>query len=526
MFSIRQLYILVSVGYTLLLFLAMLMLRAFWYYPQEEDRALQFQQNEIHGFLSAFALRREQLTTLSQDYAIWNQSVDFTQTQNPDYLSDNFSIGTFTTQSLAATIILDRRGKPLFMASNHQGQLFDSPAYLSDWAEQSSTGFMPSATTSEIQLIRNAPHLVASTAIRLTEDSRDIHGWMILIREIDQAFIHVLAEISRLDIAFIPPPYAADMSNLLVPVRDIMANRPGCFLDNSGLPALCVNIRHSNGDGPHIINFSIFVGFLLISIIPAIIFIMLLRVIVDPIEHALKFLRHNNRNGQVRPLVFSKSPHVKELIELKNAFNQLVFASKRQQIKLQHISNTDRLTDIDNRRAFDTALDKCWRRIQRHPQSIALILVDIDYFKYYNDHYGHQAGDKALQLTAKALAGCARRSDEIAARFGGEEFALIIEVEDARALESLRHKINESIRALDIHHEFSPVSKQLTVSYGIAWIKDSGPWLQNVDSYSWVRAADSALYEAKAAGRNCSMLQMITRELPFTESPVLQKLPD
>ena len=84
MFSIRQLYILVSVGYTLLLFLAMLMLRAFWYYPQEEDRALQFQQNEIHGFLSAFALRREQLTTLSQDYAIWNQSVDFTQTQNPE----------------------------------------------------------------------------------------------------------------------------------------------------------------------------------------------------------------------------------------------------------------------------------------------------------------------------------------------------------------------------------------------------------------------------------------------------------
>ncbi|WP_296984996.1 diguanylate cyclase, partial [Thalassolituus sp. UBA1505] len=118
-----------------------------------------------------------------------------------------------------------------------------------------------------------------------------------------------------------------------------------------------------------------------------------------------------------------------------------------------------------------------------------------------------------------------RRTDEIAARFGGEEFALIMEAEDATALNRIRQRMDEAIHSLHIRHDYSPASKELTVSYGIAWIRDSGPWLEEYEMKVWLRAADAALYEAKAAGRNCNMLQILSRDVPLTESPVLQQLP-
>ena len=525
MFSIRQLYILVALGYTALLFIAMLMLRAFWFYPQEVEQALYIQQNEVHSFLAALELRDQQLSSLSDDYAIWNQSVDFTDTSDPEYLSDNFGPETFDTQSLAAAAILDRWGKPLFYAGFAAEELIPEPDYLADWLSSDSVNFMPDTQISSIELINQLPHLVSSSAIRLSEESTDIHGWMILIRRIDPEFIRILADVSRLQITLTEPPYAAAFTNLRMPIQDVQAARSGCITNNAGAASLCVTMQHGNGAGPSLINTPVLLVFLLISIIPAIIFIMLLKVIIDPIEYALKFLNQNNSSGQVRPLIFSKSPHVKELVELKKAFNQLVMTSKRQQIKLERISNTDRLTDISNRRAFDEALDKSWRRIQRHPQSIALILVDIDYFKNFNDHYGHQAGDSALQQVANALAGCTRRTDEIAARFGGEEFALIMEAEDATALNRIRQRMDDAIHSLHIRHDYSPASKELTVSYGIAWIRDSGPWLEEYEMKVWLRAADAALYEAKAAGRDCNMLQILSRDVPLTESPVLQQLP-
>ena len=89
-------------------------------------------------------------------------------------------------------------------------------------------------------------------------------------------------------------------------------------------------------------------------------------------------------------------------------------------------------------------------------------------------------GDDALHRVAQALKGCAKRTDEITSRVGGEEFALILYIDDANNLDAVRHRIHESIRELNIRHEHSSVSKKLTISFGIAWIRESGPWLENM----------------------------------------------
>src|SRR5690606_11133208 len=181
----------------------------------------------------------------------------------------------------------------------------------------------------------------------------------------------------------------------------------------------------------------------------------------------------------------------------------------------------DRLTNIANRRAFDDTLDNTWRRLCRHSQQAALVLCDIDYFKAYNDHYGHQAGDDVLHKVAQALKGCARRTDEIAARFGGEEFVLILYVDNDVDMHSIRERIQESIRNLKIPHGYSNTGPILTLSFGMSCIRDSGAWLENYTATDWLYVADSALYAAKGAGRNCSLVQIISADQSFTDQPKL-----
>ncbi|HTE42346.1 MAG TPA: diguanylate cyclase, partial [Steroidobacteraceae bacterium] len=169
---------------------------------------------------------------------------------------------------------------------------------------------------------------------------------------------------------------------------------------------------------------------------------------------------------------------------------------------LTEMACRDGLTGIYNRRMFDEHLDKAWQQAGRERVFVALLLVDIDYFKAYNDHYGHQAGDECLKNVAKALGQCARRPLDFTARYGGEEFAIVLY--DARRdyVEEQMRQIQQGIAGLVIEHAASSVSKQLTVSIGAAWV------LPRVERshYGFIQLADEALYDAKGAGRNRTVL--------------------
>lgn len=167
---------------------------------------------------------------------------------------------------------------------------------------------------------------------------------------------------------------------------------------------------------------------------------------------------------------------------------------------LQKLSSLDGLTGISNRRRFDEVLKQEWQRAKRHGTTISLILMDIDFFKLYNDHYGHQGGDDCLKKVARVLENSLRRESDMVARYGGEEFVVILpETDDAGAMsvaEAMRSKLQEQ----KIPHQKSKVNEYVSISLGVATTippRDGEP-------ESLIAAADQALYKAKEEGRNCA----------------------
>lgn len=166
--------------------------------------------------------------------------------------------------------------------------------------------------------------------------------------------------------------------------------------------------------------------------------------------------------------------------------------------KLKHIADIDALTGIANRRAMDSYLTKEWNRHSRNGQPLSLLFIDVDYFKQYNDTYGHDAGDRCLTRTAGLLRAHVKRAGEMVARFGGEEFAAILPETDLEHALRVAEAIRIQLEHLQIPHAGSEIADHLTVSIGVACTTPS----QTGSIKRLRQTADKALYQAKNAGRN------------------------
>ena len=165
--------------------------------------------------------------------------------------------------------------------------------------------------------------------------------------------------------------------------------------------------------------------------------------------------------------------------------------------QLSRLSVTDGLTGVGNRRLFDATLMTEWTRAVRQQQPLALLLIDIDHFKLYNDSYGHQGGDDCLRRVAGVLGSCVKRSGELLARYGGEEFVVLLPSNDLAAAAAFAQRCLDRLSAARLPHRASPVSDWLTISIGVASMVPA----QGASHGSLVRRADAALYAAKKLGR-------------------------
>jgi diguanylate cyclase (GGDEF)-like protein len=192
---------------------------------------------------------------------------------------------------------------------------------------------------------------------------------------------------------------------------------------------------------------------------------------------------------------------VRRLIQQSQLYQQLQVANR----ELQRLATLDGLTGVANRRRFDQYLEDEWQQMTRENLPLSLILCDIDFFKRYNDTYGHQAGDDCLRRVADALRFCAKRSIDLVARYGGEEFAVILPNTTLAGAVQVAEEIRLVVNSLDIPHEGSDVSPHLTLSLGIACAEPT----PNRSPTTLIATADAALYEAKAAGRNTSFPKIL-----------------
>jgi diguanylate cyclase (GGDEF)-like protein len=166
---------------------------------------------------------------------------------------------------------------------------------------------------------------------------------------------------------------------------------------------------------------------------------------------------------------------------------------------LTETASRDGLTGIHNRRVFDEQLDRMWPQAVREQVPLALMLIDIDHFKAYNDYYGHQAGDECLRQVAHCLTRGARRPLDITTRYGGEEFAMVLYDARREHVEEVARRLQSGIEALAIKHLASPSArKRLTVSIGAACVLPTG----DRSHFGFVQLADEALYAAKEQGRD------------------------
>jgi diguanylate cyclase (GGDEF)-like protein len=190
---------------------------------------------------------------------------------------------------------------------------------------------------------------------------------------------------------------------------------------------------------------------------------------------------------------------VTELVRREQQLTRLNRELDAANARLAQLSDTDALTGIANRRRFDQKLAEEWARASRHATPLALLLIDVDHFKRYNDRYGHPAGDACLQRVAQLLHSAARRGGDLLARYGGEEFALLLPHTSRDGALMIARRCIQVVDGAAIEHADSPVAAHLTLSIGVA--TSEGP-LGPGSASALLEAADSALYQAKRTGRH------------------------
>ena len=251
---------------------------------------------------------------------------------------------------------------------------------------------------------------------------------------------------------------------------------------------------------------NLLMAFLLLGAGLATLFGLLRLHLARPLQGIMAFLNQLGTGAASQP---PKRSFIVELgniaASLENLGTYLSLATVRSQ-KLasehdhfQKMSLVDGLTGVGNRRAFDEKLRALWQQAQQAQMPLALIMLDVDTFKRYNDSLGHQAGDECLRRVAAAMSRAARSTD-VCARYGGEEFALLLPGADTATAQSVAARVHAEVAREQLPHPASPVSTFVTVSLGVSSL--TPPPGQNAESNTLVRQTDTALYEAKAAGRN------------------------
>lgn len=192
---------------------------------------------------------------------------------------------------------------------------------------------------------------------------------------------------------------------------------------------------------------------------------------------------------------------------LKQLATQVGIATQQSQLyqklkevnqKLHHLATVDGLTQVANRRCFDAYLQAEWRRMTREQSSLSLILCDIDYFKLYNDTYGHPAGDRCLRRVATILRRTLKRPADLVARYGGEEFAIVLPHTDEQGMRWIAELLRQAVKRLNIEHSASPICNRVTLSLGgVAIVPTRLTTMQAL-----LDGADRALYQAKKSGRD------------------------
>jgi len=482
--------------------------------PKLKQEISSFQQRELSTLYLTLQREQDYLATINYDYAVWDDSYRYITQHDPKFINTNFVDDTFISLKIDGALYIDEK----FNVVWHKG--YDSSKKYSldfDWVNLLASLNMQQLYPTGQQLLASKTGFIrtkqgavmfSATQIRNSDKSGENVGILVFVKKIRPSLVSLLAKFTqlKLELTLIDQAEQAEQAALIPQLKGQLQGDPFGFtrqrilVDINQQPLLLLSITHLTSASPPLVDSKFIMTLLLIMLIPLAMHLLVTAYLVSPVNIGAKKIEQMLDTSRLESL--PEDIAIKELRILFNGFNQLISTINKQQEQLKKQSLTDSLTGIANRRAFDVALQKSWARSQRSNTEIAIVLLDIDYFKKYNDTQGHLAGDEALKQVAKALSSQLKRVDDLVARYGGEEFVVILTNTDKKRVAQVMAQLTNSIEKLKIPNPGSTVSQYLTISSGAAIYQDFSLAPVKYSVKMLLEQADKALYQAKSQGRN------------------------
>lgn len=470
------------------------------------------------------------LGLLCHDWASWDEMYDFVSNGNNDFVHSNLLLNSFKANNCNLIYVIDRSMNLIW------GNIYDldtgESLKLEKFSVRNSFGaddpfkFNFSSRSTEslhkrgiIQTEKGAM-LIVSRPIKKSTDLGTPNGVLVMGRFLGRKTINDLVDQTKVNFDVIYPINKDSYQNMraLYVTADNQTNKYYMQNDNGKIrvikefmgigntPVFQIEIilpRSITEKGLQTINFT---ACYVIASTLTILFVfgfILRKNVFSPLDRMSRHMQKIENEGDFSLRL--KIRRKDEIGILGSVFDKMIDKIETQTIellkanrKLQDLSSTDELTRISNRRIFNQHFSSEWIRMKRENKPISLIMCDIDFFKQYNDLYGHQAGDECLIKVADIMRGNVSRAGDLVARYGGEEFAIVLSDTSAGGAAQVVRKIISELQKQHIPHDASKASGFVSMSFGIASVVPS-------DDFTFekvVKMADKALYNAKANGRN------------------------
>mgnify|MGYP000055663251 FL=1 len=519
--SIKYKLALVYLAFIAEIFLVIILIRQFWTIPQFLHLEQIADHKDLIRIENTLNSKIDELALVNYDNAVWDDSYQFVQDGNPEFIEENFVEDTFRS--------LDINGIYYF---NNQGRIVWGEAYRrSDWTKitmpflaEPPPWFLKSilidptevrnnnnhpVTHKGILFIENRPIIFTATSLLPSEGKGNSRGTLLFYRNVLPKNELEIAELGSLDATFIWPSHpdhpallAQYNNDVLLSSRNNQDELTLVSFDFLNQTPYFVKLQASSRafDGSLFdISLIAALAFSLFGIL--FLFYFVSKRLIGPITRWNRKISTIVNEGNYTIRFTAKGND--ELSAFSKSFNQLLEYVEQQdkEIKLHNrelmqLSHTDGLTKLYNRRYFDNEVHSMWDRAT-HGGDICLFMIDIDYFKQYNDNYGHQQGDIALQRVAQSLMENTKRSTDLVARYGGEEFVIILKNTKLADGRLVAQNLCKFIFNLSIEHQYSPLER-VTISIGVT----SAPLSIVSSPRQLIHQADEALYRAKKLGRN------------------------
>ena len=471
------------------------------------------------------AIKKEvrHLDDTCHDWGAWDDSYDFMVTDSQEYKDSSLSVGSFVTANLNLIYYLNEAdeifwGKIYDLETENEIKIkgFNAEDFSDISAvlklNYDSSDSLENIYRRGVVLTERGPMMLAARPILTSDNAGPPHGTLVMGRLLTESILKKIKDETRANFvihvnnAELPQTYK-NIFEKITPSNQFYIEKENpdkifmyeSFPSLQAEPAFLTEVifpreitRHGLKAIKYSLVFLVVVGFILLSAVLMLIKNLIIKPVIELSRHVKQV---EKGNYEIRAGMTGKGA----IVELANSFDKMIAKIGSQTRQLEMLSSLDGLTGINNRRIFDETLTQEWKRTNRQKEShLSAIMCDVDYFKLYNDNYGHQMGDDCLKIIAETIKEVLKRPSDFVARYGGEEFVVLLPNTSPEGAQKIAEDIRQKVYNLKIKHDKSLIDEYLTLSLGVSSI------IPNIDGtpVELIKTADEALYESKEKGRN------------------------